>query len=55
MPGEMEVLLGDAIIEGPGIEMVKPRSGLWRFAGEGKSGGVRSLNTGSSSAGARPH
>ncbi len=34
VPGEMEVLLGDAIIEELGIEIVKPRSGLWRFAGE---------------------
>ena len=36
MPGELEVLLGDALIEELGIDIVKPRSGLWRFIDERK-------------------
>jgi len=36
VPGEPEVLLGDAIIEELGIDVVKPRSGLWRFIDEEK-------------------
>jgi len=34
VPGEWEVLIGDALIEELGIEIVKPKSGLWRFTGE---------------------
>lgn len=36
VPGELEVLLGDALIEELGIDIVKPRSGLWRFIDERK-------------------
>ena len=36
VPGEYEVLLSDALIEELGIEIVKPRTGLWRFSGEKK-------------------
>ena len=32
--GEYEVLLSDALIEALGIEIIKPKSGLWRFHGE---------------------
>lgn len=39
VPGEYEVLLSDALIESLEIEIIKPRSGLWRFGGER---GVRS-------------
>ncbi len=36
VPGEMEVLLSDALIEELGINIVKPKSGLWKFMGEEK-------------------
>lgn len=36
VPGELEVLLSDALIEKLNINIVKPRSGLWRFIGEEK-------------------
>lgn len=32
--GEYEVLLSDALIEELGIEIIKPRKGLWRFLEE---------------------
>ena len=32
--GEHEVLLSDSLIEELGIEILRPRRGLWRFAGE---------------------
>ncbi len=34
VPGEYEVLLSDALIELLEIEIIKPKSGLWRFKGE---------------------
>lgn len=34
VPGEVEVLLSDALIEDLGINVLKPRSGLWRFVDE---------------------
>lgn len=34
VPGEYEVILSDAITEQLGIEIVKPRTGLWRLVGE---------------------
>lgn len=34
VPGEFEVILSDAITEQLGIEIVKPKRGLWRFSGE---------------------
>jgi len=34
VPGEYEVILSDAITEQLGVEIVKPRTGLWRFIGE---------------------
>jgi len=33
---EKEVLLSDAVIEEVGIEILSPKTGLWRFKGEGK-------------------
>ncbi|RLG70137.1 MAG: hypothetical protein DRO11_06655 [Methanobacteriota archaeon] len=36
VPGEAEVLLSDALIKGLGINVLKPRSGLWRFIDEEK-------------------
>ena len=37
VPGEYEVLLSDTLIELLEIEIIKPRSGLWRFKGERKN------------------
>ena len=37
VPGEYEVILSDALIEALGIEILRPKRGLWRFAGESKS------------------
>lgn len=34
VPGEYEVILSDAAAERLGIEIVKPKSGLWRLSGE---------------------
>lgn len=34
VPGEYEVILSDAITEQLGVEILKPRTGLWRFVGE---------------------
>ncbi len=34
VPGEYEVLLSNALIEALGVEIARPFSGLWRFAGE---------------------
>lgn len=34
VPGEPEVLLSDALIEELGINIVKPKSGLWKFIDE---------------------
>ncbi len=34
VPGEYEVILSDALTEQLGIEIVKPRTGLWRLSGE---------------------
>ena len=36
VPGEYEVILSDALTEQLGIEIVKPKRGLWRFSGETK-------------------
>lgn len=36
VPGEYEVILSDALIEKLGVEIVKPKTGLWRFSGESK-------------------
>jgi hypothetical protein len=33
-PGEYEVIISDALAEQLGIEIVKPKTGLWRFHGE---------------------
>ena len=37
VPGEYEVILSDALTEQLGIEIVKPKKGLWRFSGETKT------------------
>ena len=37
VPNEYEVILSDALIESLGIELVRPRSGLWRFRDETKT------------------
>ena len=34
VPGEYEVLISDALAEALGIEIVAPRSGLWRLSGD---------------------
>lgn len=34
VPGEYEVLISDALAEALGIEIIRPRQGLWRLAGE---------------------
>ncbi len=34
VPGEYEVILSDALTEQLGIEIIKPRTGLWRLSGE---------------------
>ena len=34
VPEEYEVLLSDALIEALDIEILKPKSGIWRFRGE---------------------
>ena len=34
VPNEYEVIISDALIEALGIELVMPRTGLWRFRGE---------------------
>ncbi len=34
VPGEHEVLISDALAEALGIEIVAPRSGLWRLSGD---------------------
>ncbi len=34
VPGEFEVILSDMLIESLGVELVKPKSGLWRISGE---------------------
>ena len=34
VPGEYEVILSDAVTEQLNVEIVKPRTGLWRFTGE---------------------
>jgi len=36
VPGEYEVLLSDALIEALSIEILRPKSGIWRFKGEQK-------------------
>lgn len=36
VPDEYEVILSDSLVELLGIELVKPKSGLWRFTGETK-------------------
>ena len=36
VPGEYEVLLSDALIELLNVEIVRPRSRIWRFRGEDK-------------------
>ena len=36
VPGEYEVLLGDAITEKLGIEIIRPKTGHWRLRGEEK-------------------
>ena len=37
VPGEYEVILSDAVTEQLEVELVKPRTGLWRFTGESGS------------------
>lgn len=34
VPGEYEVLISDALAEALGIEIIAPRSGLWRLSGD---------------------
>lgn len=36
VPGEYEVILSDALIEALNMEIIKPRSGLWKFSEETK-------------------
>ena len=36
VPGEYEVLLSDALTEALGVEIIKPKQGLWKFANEDK-------------------
>ncbi len=37
VPGEYEVILSDTLMEELEIELIKPRTGLWRLTGEEKS------------------
>ncbi|MHA1710357.1 MAG: hypothetical protein ACTSXJ_11115 [Candidatus Baldrarchaeia archaeon] len=37
VPGEYEVLISDALIEAFEIEVLKPKSGIWKFKGETKT------------------
>ena len=34
VPGEFEVVMSDALMEGLGVEIIKPKAGLWRVRGE---------------------
>jgi len=37
VPGEYEVILSDALIEELGIELTRPKTGLWKLRGEEES------------------